>query len=158
MKKQPDYQSMAAECIAHVVREGRDLSALPQTNNPQDAARVAAMAVVAQGKPGRENIGVISLNSRNRIVGVKVVSTGTVNQAQCYPRDIAAAALAVGAVGIVLFHNHPSGQALPSHEDIETTARLRDTMRPLDISVHDHLIIGGNTFYSVTAAQEFPIE
>ena len=87
------------------------------------------------------------LDTVNKIICVQVM-LGTVNQAVIYPREIMKHAILSGACAIVLIHNHPSGEIRPSEQDIKLTKTIQECMKLLDISVHDHIIIGGERFYS----------
>jgi len=87
------------------------------------------------------------LDAVNKIICVQVM-LGTVNQAVIYPREIMKHAILSGACAIVLIHNHPSGEIRPSEQDIKLTKTIQECMKLLDISVHDHIIIGGERFYS----------
>jgi len=95
-----------------------------------------------------EHFAVICLNARNRIIQVETVQEGIVNQAVVYPRKVLEKALAHKASAIILVHNHPSGHVRPSDADIRLTRVLQDAARVMDIALHDHLIVGGNRFFS----------
>ena len=155
MAKKTDYAELAKRCIAHLVKETQISSR--QVNNPEEAAQFVALAVVAAGDPSRECFGILCLNSAGRVTDVRILSTGTVNQAPVYPREVAKAALLSNAVSVILFHNHPSGQCLPSAEDLALTRNLGEALRPLDIGLHDHLILAGHQVYSVTCGRTVPI-
>lgn len=77
------------------------------------------------------------------------LSTGTVNQAYMSPREIFIHALRYEAVHIVLVHNHPSGHVVPSESDIQSTLRIRDAGILLGIQVSDHIIVGGDLYFSM---------
>jgi len=91
---------------------------------------------------------VILLNSANRIVREKVISEGSLNASIVHPREVFKAAIDELAAGIVLVHNHPSGNAEPSKEDIEITKQLVEAGKVMGIPVHDHLIVAGNRYTS----------
>ncbi len=154
MNKKTDYAEMAKRCIAHLVRESQ-LSSHPVTN-PEEAAQFVALAVVAGGDPGRECVGVLCLNAAGRVTDVRILGVGTVNQAPVYPREVAKAALLSAATAVILFHNHPGGQCRPSAEDLALTRTLAEALRPLDIELHDHLILAGNQVYSTTFGRTVP--
>lgn len=154
MAKKINYAEMAQQCITHLVRETQVKK--QRVTSPQDAAQFVALAVLSAGDPGRECAGIIGLNSANHVVDVRVLSTGTVNQAPVYPREVARAALFANATAVILFHNHPGGQCRPSAEDLELTRHLGEALRLLDIALHDHLILAGNEIYSVTLGRAIP--
>ena len=74
---------------------------------------------------------------------------GTLDSATVYPREIASRALQLHARSVILAHNHPSGQALPSVSDKQLTTRIREALALLDIGLLDHLIIAGAASYSM---------
>ena len=89
-----------------------------------------------------EEFRVIFLNNRNIMVRDEAMGTGTVNAAPVYPREIVKRALELGASGLVLVHNHPSGDPSPSRDDIQMTKAIVEAGKPLGLSVHDHVVIG----------------
>jgi len=91
---------------------------------------------------------VIFLDNHHHILEVETLQEGTVNQAAVYPRKVLEKALKYKASGIILVHNHPSGYTKPSPEDIRVTRVIAQTAKKLDIKIHDHLIIGGDNYYS----------
>lgn len=95
-----------------------------------------------------EHFAVVYLDAQNRIIDVATINEGIVNQAVVYPRKVMENALHKKASAIILVHNHPSGHIRPSDADIRLTRTIRETAKALDISVHDHIIIGDNRFFS----------
>ena len=81
--------------------------------------------------------------------GMKQIEHGCVNSANIPIRRLVQEALQANATAVVLAHNHPSGVAMPSQEDVELTERLYYTLRALDISLEDHLIIANDTYRSL---------
>jgi len=154
MNKKTDYAELAKRCIAHLVKETQFTSR--QVTNPEEAAQFVALAVVAGGDPGRECVGVLCLNAAGRVTDVRILGVGTVNQAPVYPREVAKAALLTGATAVILFHNHPGGQCHPSADDLAMTRSLGEALRPLDIVLHDHLILAGNQVYSIDCGRTVP--
>ena len=88
---------------------------------------------------------VVSLDNRNRPVGIDEISAGTVNRCVIFPRLVFETALKNGATSVILVHNHPGGRADPSDEDWTTTERVHKVGRLIDIPVHDHIIIASPT-------------
>ena len=88
------------------------------------------------------------LNSRGDFLGDKEVFRGSVNASVASPREVYIEAVRHDAVGIVLLHNHPSGDPLPSREDILLTKRLIQAGEVLSIPLVDHIVIGDNRYYS----------
>lgn len=77
--------------------------------------------------------------------------SGTVDHTPVYPREIVKRALEVGATAVILVHNHPSGDPTPSNADIEMTKEIVRAVTPIDVIVHDHLIISATGHYSFKA-------
>ncbi len=99
----------------------------------------------------KEHLRGLYLNSHNRILRDEVISIGTVNSNMIHPREVFRPAIECNAAAVVLAHNHPSGEATPSHEDIEVTKQLVQAGKILGIAVLDHVIITKNAFTSVSA-------
>lgn len=93
-------------------------------------------------KQAEEYVYMIALNVKGRPLGVFEISHGTVNQSICNPRDIFVKALLCGAVGIILAHNHPSGDTTPSKEDIEIYKRIKEAGEIIGIELLDNIVIG----------------
>lgn len=93
-------------------------------------------------KQAEEYVYMIALNVKGRSLGVFEISHGTVNQSICNPRDIFIKALLCGTVGIILAHNHPSGDTTPSKEDIEIYKRIKEAGEIIGIELLDNIVIG----------------
>ncbi|MDP3182407.1 MAG: DNA repair protein RadC [Desulfobaccales bacterium] len=96
-----------------------------------------------------EQFRVIFLNSQNEIIAEEVVQEGTVNQTVVYPRKVLELALKHKATGLILVHNHPSGNLTPSPADRELTRALVQASRTLNLTVHDHLIVSRHGYFSL---------
>jgi DNA repair protein RadC len=124
-----------------LVRDG----AVPRvSNDPCDSpARVATLArqFIPAGEE-REHLLVILCDSRTMVKGVAVISVGTLSAALVHPREVFRPAIVAGAAGIILVHNHPSGDANPSSDDRDTTRRIGRAGELLGIPCVDHVIIG----------------
>jgi DNA repair protein RadC len=97
----------------------------------------------------KEVFRVLLLNRANRLVKEVTVSEGTLEASIVHPRDVFREALLEPAAGIILIHNHPSGNPTPSEEDLRITKQLVDAGRLLGIKVYDHLILAGETYRSL---------
>ncbi len=89
-----------------------------------------------------EEFRVIFLNNRNVLIRDEAMGSGTVNAAPVYPREIVKRALELGASGLILVHNHPSGDPSPSRDDIAMTKAVAEAGRHLALTVHDHVVVG----------------
>jgi len=95
-----------------------------------------------------EEIKALFLNGRNELIAVEGLHTGTVNRSAIYPRKIVERALYHHAVGVIIAHNHPAGTLTPSKEDCAVTKSIKDALKTVDINLLDHIIIGGNDYFS----------
>ena len=95
----------------------------------------------------REQFVVLLLDGKNRVLGFNVVSTGSLTAALVHPREVFKPAIAGSAAALILVHNHPSGDPLPSAEDEAITARLRQVGDLVGIRVLDHVVIGDDDRY-----------
>lgn len=91
---------------------------------------------------------VILLDNGNHIIRDVLVTKGILNASLVHPREIFKAAVDHTAAGIVLIHNHPSGETIPSQEDRNVTSQMVDAGKLLGIPVVDHLILAGDRYYS----------
>jgi DNA repair protein RadC len=96
-----------------------------------------------------EKFGIITLTTKNKIAGVHVISTGTLDSAFIEPRDVYQAALMNNAKSIIAWHNHPSGDPQPSQSDVSLTKLLKYAGDVMKIKLLDHIIIGDEKFVSL---------
>jgi hypothetical protein len=96
----------------------------------------------------REHFIVLPLTSKNEVLMVADVSVGTLTNTLVHPREVYEPAIRCGAAHIVLAHNHPSGDPAPSAEDHRLTRQLKEAGALLGIPVTDHVILGGDAFFS----------
>ncbi|MBX5152283.1 DNA repair protein RadC [Rhizobium lentis] len=90
----------------------------------------------------REQFRILFLDKRNVLIADEVQGRGTVDHTPVYPREVVKRALELSATAIILVHNHPSGDPTPSRADIDMTKAIVEAAKALDITVHDHIIIG----------------
>jgi len=91
----------------------------------------------------------IFLNVKNIVIKILDISVGSLSSSIVHPREVFTEAIKCSSAGIILVHNHPSGDPTPSREDIETTARLCKAGEMLGINVVDHIIMGDGMFVSM---------
>jgi len=96
----------------------------------------------------RECFKVVFLDAKNRILDVQTLFAGTLTASAVYPREVVKAALEKNAAALIFAHNHPSGEPDTSPEDVEITRQLVYACRVMGITVHEHIIIGANRYYS----------
>ncbi|PDT14652.1 hypothetical protein CO670_22090 [Rhizobium sp. J15] len=90
----------------------------------------------------REQFRILFLDKRNVLIADEVQGRGTVDHTPVYPREVVKRALELSATAMILVHNHPSGDPTPSRADIDMTKVIIEAAKALDITVHDHVIIG----------------
>ena len=109
-------------------------------------AAVRAFLRLHLGNLDHEVFGVIHLDARHRLIAIEDLFRGTVSAAQVHPREVVKSALAHSAMYVIAYHNHPSGIAESSPADDFITARLKDALALVDISLLDHLIVADTVF------------
>ena len=100
------------------------------------------------GDKRRELFKVIFLNSKNQVIAADTLSEGTLTASSVYPREVIQAALGHDAAALIFAHNHPSGDPKPSTEDIAITRQLVFACKVMSMVVHEHIIMGGNHYFS----------
>ena len=118
----------------------------PVVNSPQD---VAHLVMEEMRYLDREHFRVVSLTTKNHVLGISPISVGSLNSSLVHPRECFKEAIRRNSNAIILLHNHPSGDPTPSKEDIEVTRRLAEGGTLLGIEVLDHVIIGDNRYISL---------
>lgn len=98
-----------------------------------------------------EEFRVLFLDSKNGLIADEQLGRGTVNHAPVYPREVVKRALELGAVALILVHNHPSGDPTPSADDVAMTREVLAAAEALGLTLHDHLIIGRHGHASLRA-------
>jgi len=134
----------AIELGIRLKRENPELSAA--INSPEEAAK--AVQDEMQGLV-QENLWVLLLDTRNRRIGLEKVYVGSLNASMVRVGELFRGALQRSAAGIILAHNHPSGDPTPSPEDTALTRAAVQAGKLLDVEVLDHLVIGSNCFVSM---------
>lgn len=97
----------------------------------------------------QESFIIVLLNTKNEIISINDISTGSLNTSIAEPREVFREILKYPTSSVILAHNHPSGDATPSIEDIQITKRMIKAGKILGIDVLDHIIIGDNNFFSL---------
>ena len=98
-----------------------------------------------------EQARVLYLDRKNKLIADEIAGRGTVDHAPVYPREIARRALELSASAVILVHNHPSGDPTPSRADIDLTREIEKALAPLEIRLHDHLVVGASETVSMKA-------
>src|ERR1043166_3167344 len=132
------------EFKAVVLREELLSNEQRRCDTPECAAKFWAEHIedAARFTPGVENFAVLLLNTRRRIIGWQIVSTGTLDTLLVHAREVFKVAIVANAAALVLMHNHPSGDPTASEADIRVTRDLIRAGQLLKIEVLDHVIVG----------------
>ena len=104
----------------------------------------------------REKLICLMLNAKNVVIGMEIVSVGSLTASIAHPREIFKAAILKNAASIILVHNHPSGDPSPSQDDVRLTERISRAGELLGIKLLDHVIVGESDSYSFTNAGRLP--
>ncbi len=139
---------MVYQYIATRVNESRLGESVqpPTVDSPAMAAQFWAqhVATAAGYTPDQERLVAIHLNTRRRTIGWHLISLGTLDGCLAYPREVFRTAIVNNAHAIILMHNHPSGEPIPSDADVRVTKELVTAGRHLKMEVLDHIIVGSN--------------
>ncbi|MBN1663988.1 MAG: DNA repair protein RadC [Deltaproteobacteria bacterium] len=101
------------------------------------------------GANSTECLYALYLDDARHIIHHQDVAMGTIDRLQLYPRDILKPALIHNATGLILVHNHPDGQPVPSENDLELTMKIEDLAKTFDIKLMDHLVVTKFNAYSI---------
>ena len=104
------------------------------------------------GGSRKEMLWQVCLDGKGKVLSSRCLAEGDVSMAAVSVRQVVEYALRAGAVGVVLAHNHPSGVALPSREDISTTRYIRDALRTMNIQLVDHIVVADEDYVSMAAS------
>ena len=102
-----------------------------------------------------EVVYLLCLDAKCKVLGCKLIGEGSVNATSISVRKVVETALNANAVTVILAHNHPSGIAIPSHEDVMTTVRIAKALRAVDIYLADHVIVAGKQPISMVQSRYF---
>lgn len=137
--------------IGAALELARRIAALtPTSGDPvTEPSSLATRLVSRYGHCVQERFGVISLDSRNRIISEREISVGSLTSSNVSPRDVFRFALSDHAAAVIVFHNHPSGDPAPSPQDLAFTRKLMDVGNGLDMPVLDHLVVACTGYVSL---------
>ena len=152
MKPNFNQNYKGIRCRVCLVRENTSEEII-KINNESDAYELVKDELV---NSDREMLLSIMLTVKNDLIGVETVSLGSVTASTTTPRDIFKSAILANAVAIIVCHNHPSGELVPSKNDIEITKQLVAAGELLGIKVLDHLILSNQGYKSLRDHLEFP--
>jgi DNA repair protein RadC len=126
---------------------------ITKVRSPED---VAELLIPELKGLDREHFKAVLLDTKNGIIRIVTVAVGSLNAALVHPREIFKAAVRVSAAGIIMVHNHPTGNPEPSNEDADLTLRFARCGELMGIELIDHIIIGGVRFVSMRERDLIP--
>ena len=127
--------------LASVQQDGK-----PILRTPDD---IASLMLPEMSLFDQEHVRVMLLDARNRLLATHEAYVGSVHTAAVRVGELLSEAVKAKAAGIVLVHNHPSGDPTPSANDVELTARVWEAAKLMDLDFFDHIVIGGGRFVSM---------
>lgn len=114
-------------------------------NSPEEIFKY--FRILMNGKT-HEELHLVFLDNKNKIIDISLSNVGTINYVNVYIREIIKKSLEVGAVSLIMVHNHPSGNPDPSNADRDITFDLKKICLNVGINLIDHIIIGNNSYFS----------
>jgi len=151
LSKKGNDTTLRFKIIRPVYEELVVSEAVPESIDPKQPISSAAIAFAVFGyltRETREHFLAVHLDSKNRILAIDCVSTGSLNASIVHPRELFKTILLSSAAAVLLVHNHPSGDPTPSREDHELTSRLKECSELLGIRLLDHIVIGNGCYTS----------
>jgi len=137
-------------CFVRLVREpGTEIQPPERIRGPGDVRRLLARRVQLLET---EAFFVVCLGSQSHLRAIEEVTRGILNSSLVHPREVYRTAILAGAAGIIVAHNHPSGDPTPSADDRAATRQLVDAGRLLDVPCFDHIILAGDRYTSFAEA------
>ncbi len=118
---------------------------MPTIRNPEDVYRY----LEDMRKLKKEQFRGLYLNTRNKIIHDEIISIGTLTANLVHPREVFQPAIEYLAAGLIIAHNHPSGDPSPSQEDLKVTRQMQEVGKTMAIDLLDHIIIGGEKYISL---------
>ena len=152
MKPNFNQNYKGLRCRVCLIRENTG-DEIIKINNESDAYELVKDELAGSD---REMILSVMLTVKNDLIGVETVSIGSITASTTTPRDVFKSAILANAVSIIVCHNHPSGELVPSKNDIELTKQLIAGGELLGIKVLDHLIVSDQGYKSLRDHHEFP--
>ncbi|WP_037352660.1 DNA repair protein RadC [Selenomonas sp. FC4001] len=142
--KKADKLYVIKEVIRRIMEETPNDN--PVIHGPEDVSKFFMPKLLHETK---EHFMIAVLNTKNRIIAAPTISIGSLSASVVHPREIFKEAIKYPCAGIILVHNHPSGDPNPSKEDIAVTERLVKAGKIMDIPIIDHVIIAQQKYLSM---------
>ena len=147
MDKSDNWQHYEIE----VTRKSTGEASRPQIISPATAYELFKETALSTDQEG---LWVLSLDGQNGLIGIQKVYTGTATGTNVRVAEIVRTTIIQNAPGMVIVHNHPSGNTVPSEADIQLTSEMCRAAALLDIELLDHLVIGNDSYTSIRAGNQ----
>jgi len=132
------------------LKNGKFLSMVSESANGQELANAGevynVMKPLIAGHDDVESLYCIFLDAQNKILTIKRMFSGTITNSTIYPRELVKSVIRQKASAVILAHNHPSGSKTVSPEDQAITIKVGISLASIDVTMHDHIIIGNGYF------------
>jgi DNA repair protein RadC len=125
------------------------------TSYIRSAAEAYEIAKVIFAGYDREAMFVFMLDQKNQIIGINLISTGTLTEALIHPRELFKAIVLSNSASFLMVHNHPSGDPAPGNADRQLTARIKDVASLIGVRMIDSIIVGESSYYSFAESTEW---
>jgi DNA repair protein RadC len=125
----------------------------PRLSTPR---QLATFLLPQYGTCAVEQFGIVMLDTKHRVLRVRIVSVGSLDSTIVHPREVFREAAAASAAAVVLFHNHPSGDPTPSPDDLALTSRMISAGDIMGIDVLDHVILADQRYFSLVESGRLP--
>ena len=154
LRQVPGVGSARAAQVLAAVELGRRTLLRGTAERPQLVfpRQVAAYLLPQYGAGPVEQFGILMLDTKQRVIRIKIVAVGSLDSTVVHPREVFREAAAASAAAIVLFHNHPSGDPTPSNDDLLLTSRMVNAGDIMGIDVIDHVILADQRYFSLVEA------
>lgn len=152
MKPKFNENYKGIRCRVYLLRE----NTVDEVININESSDVYEMVKDELVSSDRERFLSVMLTSKNHLIGVETVSVGSISATIITPRDVFKSAILANAISIILCHNHPSGDLVPSDSDIKITKHLIEAGELLGVRVLDHLIVSNQGYKSLRDYCKFP--
>ena len=151
MRRIPGVGAAKAAQVLAAVELGRRTLLRQPADRPQllTPGEVAMYLLPEFGARPVEQFGIVLLDTKHRLIRTSVLTVGTLDRSVVHPREVFREASSARAAGIVLFHNHPSGDPTPSSDDVSLTRRLVAAGELMGIEVLDHVILTSTRYLSL---------
>ena len=158
LSRQQGVGANTATLIKLVEESGRYAKIKHESTVAQDmssSANAGRFCVNFIGHEHTECVALLSIGANMKLIRAQIIERGTFGEAPLNTRNVAEIAIRNNAAAVILSHNHPSGVAIPSNEDIAATRNLCQALGTLGISLADHIIVTRNEYYSMFAKKHF---